>query len=148
MTDIARAITRMINGRSLQDITAFAKDLGMTLRASPPNPHGDYKWFSFVWEPFSLEVNVMEASGKLRRTEFVFARNDVIDNGVITDWRSSFTQQLGPPDFSGGFRDDGFPDDEDGLDATVWRLGEKSVVLLNRKEDSETPAELVLVVKQ
>ncbi|EMI42893.1 hypothetical protein [Rhodopirellula sp. SWK7] len=148
MEKLPTIFVRLLKGSLFSDAETLAKEIGMTLTASPPNPGGDYKWFSYSCLPTCEEVNVMEEFGQLRRTECLIERAKAIDGDLLENWKRSLVNELGTPIFSGDFRDEGFPDDEEGLHAATWSIDEREVVLLNRKDDDETPAELVLVVKQ
>ena len=144
---VAKKIVSLIGEVSNKTANEVAALACMNLTHKPSNPAGGYQWFGYSWLPYVTEVNMLEEPTGLRRIEFIVARADELDLSEIAKWKSAMESELGKPVFQGSFRQSGFPDDEDGHEATAWNVDHVRCVLLNRKDDAETPQELVLVLK-
>jgi hypothetical protein len=142
-----RKIAALAENLSNTSATAFAMAAGMKFHSSPVNPVGGYQWYGYSWAPFVSEVNMLEEPGGLKRIEFILARAEELEQSQVAEWMNVMEKELGKPSFQGSFRHSGFPEDEDGLEASVWHVGQVQWILLNRKEDAETPQELVVVLK-
>jgi|GEM_PF-6905008 len=142
-----RKIATLAENLSNTKANEFAITAGMQLQLSPINPVGGYQWYGYSWAPYVNEVNMLDEPSGLKRIEFILTRADELEQSQVDEWMSVMEKELGKPSFQGSFRQSGFPEDEDGLEASVWHIGQVQWILLNRKEDAETPQELVVVLK-
>ncbi len=119
----------------------------MILKSAPLNPIGGYEWISCSWQPYVECVNLLNDNLEgLNRIEFVLATSYQLDSFEFQSNLAQMQTELGVPIFIGTFRDRGFPEDEFAMDAAVWNVSSRQVMLLRRQFDRETPCELVIVV--
>ncbi len=146
--ELLKRIASLIKDVPMSSAVDVAEAIGMNLLFKRESFSENYEWYSYTW-PSTLEtVNMLQEPNGLKRIEFIIASSNELQQTLLDEWKNAAESVFGIPLFQGTFRQQGFPQDEDGLDVLLWNIGRIEILLLNRKEDAETPQELVLVIKQ
>jgi hypothetical protein len=79
---------------------------------------------------------------------------DYVDDELIDQSRTKFdagvaaaTALLGKPAFNGGFRDRGFPDDEDGIAIAEWKLATARMMIVFQNVGEDMPVSVSIVIR-
>ena len=150
MKQIVQSIHHAIAQNMFNDTQALAEGLGLVEKWRSPESNNDYEWISFDWIRPVISANALLENDQLTRVEFIVTREGMGDiSSSMLEWGSDLREVFGEPFFSGDWKNDEFPNDEEAVYLAAWKApASKDVLLLHRKEDSETPAEIVVVVRQ
>ncbi|WP_182867347.1 hypothetical protein [Stieleria mannarensis] len=150
MKKIVQEISDAILHGMFSNVENITRALRLVEKWRIPESNSDYEWISFDWIPPVISVNILLEDGIFTRAEFIVAREGHADIlASMRHWEAEARDIFGEPAFQGDWRNDDFPDDEEALYLTEWNPSDSTeVVLMHRKDDSETPAEVVVVVKK